>query len=176
MMLAVWCWWRVATAGELAGVTLPDQATVGGQTLVLNGMGLREKLLFDIYVAGLYLPARTQDAAAAIQQDVPKRLTMRFVYGRGVTKQQILDTFLEGFAKQGPIEAGLSDRLSALLEDMAPGEEITLDYVPGQGTTLISKGVTKGTLEGADFMRKLWTVYLGDHPPTAALKAGLLGG
>ena len=40
----------IAHAASLAGVTVPDSATVGGSTLVLNGMGLREKYFIDIYV------------------------------------------------------------------------------------------------------------------------------
>ena len=39
-----------AHAATLAGVTLADTATVGGQPVVLNGMGLREKYFLDIYV------------------------------------------------------------------------------------------------------------------------------
>jgi hypothetical protein len=34
-----------ATAGTLAGVTLPDHVTVNNQHLLLNGMGLRKKFI-----------------------------------------------------------------------------------------------------------------------------------
>ena len=68
-----------ALAGTLEGVTLPDIASVGGSQLVLNGMGLREKYFLDIYVGGLYLPAKTTDAARAIGDDVPKRIVMHMV-------------------------------------------------------------------------------------------------
>jgi hypothetical protein len=50
-----------------------------------------------------------------------------------------------------------------------------LDYVPGTGTTVTVKGAKKGTIAGADFMKALWSVYLGANPPTAKLKSGLLG-
>ena len=69
-----------AGAAELSGVNVPDTATVGGQDLVLNGLGLREKYFIDIYVGGLYLPQKTTDSAKAIQDDVPKRITMQFTY------------------------------------------------------------------------------------------------
>ena len=53
------------TAGELAGVTLADQVTVEGRTLVLNGMGLRQATILrvHVYVGGLYLEARSADAS-----------------------------------------------------------------------------------------------------------------
>ena len=53
---------NTSSAGELAGVTMPDSITVeNGQKLVLNGMGLREMFWIDIYVGGLYLPTATHD-------------------------------------------------------------------------------------------------------------------
>ena len=39
-------------AGSMAGVDLPDTAQVGSTTLVLNGMGLRTKMMVKVYVAG----------------------------------------------------------------------------------------------------------------------------
>jgi len=43
-------------AVELSGVVLKDQVTAeNGETLVLNGAGLREKFWIDVYVGSLYL-------------------------------------------------------------------------------------------------------------------------
>lgn len=50
-------------AASVAGVTLPDTATVGSTRLVLNGLGLRTKFVLKVYVAGLYLPQKSSDAA-----------------------------------------------------------------------------------------------------------------
>jgi len=44
-----------ALAGELAGATLPDTLKAGEKTLKLNGLGLRKKAVFKVYVGGLYL-------------------------------------------------------------------------------------------------------------------------
>lgn len=166
-----------AAAGQLAGVTLPDSATVGGQSLVLNGIGLREKLWIDVYVGALYLPARTTDSGRAIEEDVPKRIVMHFIY-RQVTKDQLCETYEEGREKLADPEAMKPrfDRLCGMLETVKSGEEISLDYVPGTGTTVTVKGANKGTIEGADFMRAIWAVYIGPDPPTAKFKAGMMGG
>ena len=57
----------VLLAGELEGVKMPDQITVGEDTLALNGMGLRiKKVAFikvKVYVAGLYLIKPSKDPA-----------------------------------------------------------------------------------------------------------------
>ncbi len=154
-----------ADAGSLAGVTLPDSATVGGQSLVLNGLGLREKLFIDIYVGGLYLPAKTSDAAKAIADDVPKRIVMAFLY--------IMRDSMESAGS--PEAAEHAGTLASWMEAVKPGDQIVLDYVPGEGCSVLVKGKKKGTLPGVGLMQALWGIYLGPNPPTAALKQGMLG-
>jgi len=177
MLAALLSFAPTALAASLSSVTLPDTATVGGQALVLNGLGLREKYFIDVYVGGLYLPARTTDGAKAISDDVPKRIVMAFIYSH-VTKDQLCETYYEGLAKQPEAAAlkGKYDTLCGYLGDVEAGDQVSLDYVPGTGTTVTVKGSAKGTIAGADFMRSLWTVYLGAAPPTEKLKKGMLGG
>ena len=165
-----------ADAAELAGVKIADTATVGGKALVLNGAGLREKFYFDIYVGALYLPGKTTSGTSAISQDVPKRIEMTFIYS-AVTKAQLAEAYDEGIVYAAD-PAAVKDRFETLksyLADVVAGDAIALDYVPGTGTTVIVKGTSKGTIPGKDFMEALWNVYLGTHPPTAKLKAGMLG-
>ncbi len=165
-----------ANAAEYAGVQVPDTASVGGQTVVLNGMGLREKFYFDIYVGALYLPSKSTDGKAAIALDQPKRIQMTFVYS-AVTKAQLMEAYTEGLAYQSGA-AAVKDRYATLesyLGDVVAGDTIVFDYAPGLGTTVTVKGAKQGTIAGKDFMESLWTVYLGTHPPTSKLKSGMLG-
>jgi hypothetical protein len=176
MLLAVlFC---LAHAASLAGVTLPDTATVAGKPLVLNGMGLREKYFVDVYVGGLYLGEKTTNGAAAVAADAPKRMVMHFVYRR-VSREQMLDSFLEDFGKQPGVAAHQADidkMLAVVPDEVLRGEQIVFEYTPGVGTSLIIKGKTAVAVPGADFMRLVFGIWLGPTPPTAALKAGLLGG
>lgn len=165
-----------AQAGSLGGVTLPDQATVAGQPVVLNGLGLRTKYFLSIYVGALYLPKKTTSAKEAIEIDAPKRIEMAFIYSQ-VTQQQLIDTWNEGVAKN-PDAAALRDRfdqLNGMMETVNSGDHIVLDYAPGKGTTVTVKGKVKGTIPGADFMKALFAIFIGDDPPTTRLKNGMLG-
>ena len=163
-----------AFAGTKAGVTLPDTKTVAGQTLVLNGLGLREKLFIDIYVGGLYLPSKTTDGQKAIDVDAPKQIVMQFVYA--LTAEDLAKTMRESLAKAGSAEVrAKADTLAGWMEAVEPGDQIILEYVPGTGTSVIVKGKTKGTLAGTDMMKALFGIYLGPNPPTTDLKKGLLG-
>jgi hypothetical protein len=165
-----------ADAGTLAGVTLSDSATVGGQPLVLNGLGLREKYFIDIYVGGLYLPAKSTDADAIIRQDTAKRVVMHFIYD-GLEREQLVETFHEGLANY-PQYAGVSadlDRLVAGIGDVSKGDEIIVDYVPGAGTTITVKGVPSEPIGDAQLMELVWSMFIGSKPATEKLKAGMLG-
>lgn len=163
-----------ADAATLAGVTLPDSATVGGQPVVLNGMGLREKYWIDIYVGGLYMPTKTADAAEAINADVPKKIVMAFTYS--LDKATLAETMNESISKANSAEVrAQAPTLSGWMEAVSDGDQVVLEYVPGQGTTVIVKGATKGTVPGTEFMKALWGIYLGPNPPTTALKNGMLG-
>ena len=166
-----------AHAGSLAGVTLPDSSTANGQPVNLNGLGLREKFYLDIYVGALYLTHPTHDAAAAIQADEAKKVVLHFIYSK-VTSAQMAEAFNESWAKN-PASAGLKAQIDQfmgwLATDYVAGDEMVFEYAPGVGTTVKVKGVTKGTIAGADFMRMLWNVWLGPNPPTADLKKGMIG-
>jgi hypothetical protein len=165
-------------AGELAGVTLPDQVTVGSETLVLNGMGVRKKTVIKVYVAGLYLEQRSNDPAAIVGSESTKRVVMHFTTNMA-TKSKMDDAWREGFEANSPDSyAALADRVTTFIGyfgDMKDGDEIVLTVAPGSGTTAALNGEEKGTISGADFGDALLKVWLGDHPPSADLKAGLLG-
>ncbi len=168
---------HTASAATLAGVTMPDTIDAGGDKLVLNGLGLREMLFIDIYVAGLYLPVKTHDAATVINSDVHKRVVMHFIF-RKVSPAQIKDTFHEGILSQpggDKLAAQVAILESFMTEDVYSGEEFIVDYTPGVGTTIYSKGVKKGTLPGIDLMKALFNIYVGEKAATEALKQGLLG-
>ncbi len=168
-----------ASAGELDDVARPVTITAGdGSSLVLNGMGLREKWWIDVYVGSLYLTEKTKDANKAITSDTTKRISMKFIY-RKVSKEKMVETLLEGL-QASPKAAAMTkevEQLKAMIDqDIFSGDEITLEYVPGKGTTIAFNGKAKGTIGGKDFMEAIWAIYIGPTPVTAELKAGMMGG
>jgi len=166
-----------ATAGTLAGVTLADTAQAGDQQLKLNGMGLREKFFIDVYVAGLYLPTKESSAEKILAADGPRHLVMHFVYD--VDKGKICDAWDESLEANVPsaFAALVKDfeTLCTWMEDFEDGEEMACTYLPGTGTEILVKGMSKGTIEGKEFADALFSSWIGEHPATDKLKKGLLG-
>ena len=51
---------------EIEGQKFEPTVQIGGQTLNLNGVGLRRRAIFKVYVAGLYVPQKSTNAATLI--------------------------------------------------------------------------------------------------------------
>ena len=164
-------------AGTLAGVTLPETVQAGGTTLLLNGLGLRTKFAFKVYVAGLYLAQKSSDPAAILKPELPKRIVMHFL--RDVSKTQLTEGFTESFANNTPDAAKKLqpeiDRLFAALEPVKAGQEIVFTYIPGTGTMVAIGDQEKLTIAETAFAEMLFSVWLGPKPPNAGLKKGILG-
>ena len=167
------------SAGELAGVTLPDTATVGEQQLVLNGLGLRKKLFIKIYVGGLYLPAKEANADKILANDAPSRMVMSFLYS--VSASQMCDAWNEGLEMNTPNAAAdvaaAFKTLCTYMEDIPKGNQLVLSYAPATGTTVEVNGKSKGTLPGKATSDAIVRTWIGPDPaPGADFKKAVLGG
>jgi len=165
-----------APAAELAGATLPDTLVAGDKTLKLNGLGLRKKAVFKVYVGGLYLESPSKDAGAILTADQAKAIRMHFL--RDLTKAQLVEAFQEGFeanAKDRASQKAAFDRMMALVPDVKEGSTLTLVYVPGKGTTLSAGSKELGLFEGKGFADAVFAIWLGPKPPSDDLKKGMLG-
>jgi hypothetical protein len=167
-----------ALGKEVAGVSLPETTTVDGKTLKLNGTGLRKKMVFKVYVAGLYLEMLTRDASAVISSDQLKRMQLSIL--RSLSSHQVSEAIEEGFEKNS--KASMTalkprlEKLAAMIPDVEKGDQILLTYVPGKGTVVSAKNAEKGVIEGKDFADALFSVWLGGNPVQEDLKKALLGG
>lgn len=164
-------------AATLAGVTLPDTAQVAGKNLVLNGLGLRTKVIVKVYIGGLYLEQKSSDANAIIKADAPKQIVLKFVHS--ASKSQMSDAFQESFKDNTPdamktMKADI-DQLLGALEAVKPGDQMVFTYVPGTGSTFALNGKDKVTIAGPAFGQVLFSVWLGPKPPNTDLKKGMLG-
>jgi chalcone isomerase-like protein len=162
----------------LSGVTMPGTVTVKGTELVLNGMALRKKMVFKVYVAGLYLPARNSDADAILGADTPRQIVLHFL--RGVDKGKMCGAWDESLKNNSPdASADVKEKFATLckyMDDVDKDQLMVFTYLPEQGTTIEVNGAAKGTLEGKEFADALFRSWLGPKPgPGDDFKKKLLG-
>jgi hypothetical protein len=166
-----------ASAATLQGVKLADTTQVDGQTLPLNGMGLRSKLMVKVYVAGLYVAPKSSDAEAILKSDAPKRMVLQFL--REVSREQMVEAYEEAFAANAPAsKSSLAKDIQSLMAAFEPvkaGDQMVFTYVPGKGTEFAINGKSKVTLAGQPFAQAMFACWIGPVPPSADFKAGVLG-
>ena len=176
------CWFAsAASAAELSGVFVDDQVqTADGQTLVLNGIGLREKFWVDVYVGSLYLSEKSMDVARILSAPGPWRVQLDFIY-KEVSTEKLLDAWREGFDGNQSAEtlAALGDRIERFYgffdAGAVAGDQYAFDYSPAVGVRVSRNGETLGIIEGEDFKTALLEIWLGNKPADKKLKKGMLG-
>jgi hypothetical protein len=178
--LAVLAFCVAASAAEVGGVKLDDKVNVGGQELVLNGAGVRTRVVFKVYVASLYLPQKAADVQGALAK-APRRIQLNLL--RALTADQLVDALNEGLAENNTADERAAikpqvDQLAAIMrsfKDVKEKDVVTLDFADG-ATRVALNGDTKGSIPGDAFNQALTRVWLGDKPVQGDLKKALLGG
>jgi hypothetical protein len=171
-----------ASAAEVAGIKLDERTKLGASELVLNGAGLRKKLFFKVYVAGLYLTAKRKSPTEVFALAGPKRASITLM--RNLPAQELVDALKEGILdNSSPPERqvlkGRVDGLAANLLSLRQGNKgdvITVDWLPDVGTVVTLNGEVRGKpIPGYDVYVALLRVWLGERPTNANLKRALLG-
>lgn len=167
-----------AQARERAGVKFEETMTIDGTQLVLNGLAVRsEKVLFmnfNVYVAGLYVVNKTQDAEAILASDTPRHLITHFLHSR-VSRKQLTDAWKESFVRHNYQSEKVDQFIAFHTEDLRRGEQMIFTYVPGKGTTVSMRGKVCGTISGKDFADALFSIYISKNAGLPRIRDGLLG-
>ena len=69
----------------------------------------------------------------------------------------------------------LKDTSEDKKEPIKEGDVFVLTYVPGIGLKTIKNNKLLSTIEGEDFKKALWGIWLGPDPIDASVKTGILG-
>ncbi len=171
----------LALAAEKAGVSVDDEVrTANGQTLVLNGQGLREKLWVDVYVGSLYLPSKSSDVAEILSRPGPWRVQLDFIY-KEVSQEQLLEGWREGFennqsvATLEKLRPRIEQFYASFGESAVARDRYVFEYVPTIGTRITKNDQPIGAIAGEDFANALLEIWLGNKPADKGLKRGMLG-
>ena len=168
-----------ASARKIAGVDVPPSVTIDNKVLVLNGAGIRKKLFIKVYVGALYLTGKRTTTGQILADPGAKSIVMNFLY-KEVSAKRTVDGWNKGFADNSTAKEvkALQERINqfnSLFSTVYKGDEIRLDYLPGEGTQVRLNGVLKGSVPGEDFSRAVLKIWLGSKPADANLKDAMLG-
>ena len=171
---------------DVGGVRLEQRLDVRGQTLALQGAGIRYKAVFKVYAAGLYVPASltpkptTADEVLAVTG--PRRVAITML--RDIDSNELGKLFTRGVEDNMPrsdyakLVPGLirMGEVFAQHKRLVPGDTFTIDWVPGAGTVISVKGQPQGEpFKEPEFFNALLRIWLGKSPADHLLKDALLG-
>lgn len=164
---------------EVEGVTIPNTVSIGGADLVLNGAGMREKVVFDLYVGGLYLQSKSSDAKSIINADETMSMKLHIV-SRLVSSKKMTSAVDEGFtASMNGDTSALADKIETFKgffsDKIVKGNIFDIAYVRGRGSVVSKNGKEVGVVEGLAFKKALFGIWLGANPADDDLKAAMLG-
>lgn len=166
----------------VAGVKYEDAAELAGTRLALNGAGIRTKVIFKVYTAGLYLPKKSATADEVLAQAGAKRISLTML--REVDADEFGAAFAKGIEENNDAAtlarlAGSIQRMNRIFAEhkkLATGDSIAIDWVPGAGTSIRVKGAAQGEpIREPEFYTALLRIWLGPAPADRSLKEALLG-
>ncbi len=170
------------SAVQFDGVALEEAIRHSdGTSLVLNGAGVRKKFgLVRVYAAGLYLPAKSTDAAAIIAGRKPSRIALLML--RAVDVDSLLSAFHDALGENLSAQAMTAlksrvDELDAIFRKIPPREKdrLALDIGADGSVQVLHNDQDKGKVLGPDIGPAMLQIWLGAAPVQKDLKAGLLG-
>jgi hypothetical protein len=166
----------------LDGVKYERTVQVGNVPLQLQGAGIRYKVFFKVYTAGLYLSTKAGTPEAVLAAPGPKR--MHIVMLRDIDANELGKLFTKGMEQNSPREEfsksingvlRMSEMFSAK-KKLAKGEYFTVDWLPGSGTVVTVDGAVQGEpIKEPEFFNALIKIWLGNSPADWQLKDALLG-
>jgi Chalcone isomerase-like len=167
---------------KIAEVTYPNEVTVGGQKLLLNGYGMRFRFGFRVYTAALYTPSKLTKNEDVIKTNFVKRLHL--VAQRDVKGDEFGKLFSRGmeenmskedFSKMinGVVRMG---NIFAEGKQFSKGDVILIDYIPGVGMTTNFRGKQQGEpIKEPEFTESFFKIWFGKKPADDQLRKALLG-
>lgn len=163
----------------VSGVKVNNSLVVEGKDLTLNGAGIREKMWIDLYVGSLYLPKKSSSATEIINSSEAGAIKLDIVSGM-ITSEKMINAVNEGFenstnGKTAPLKAKIDKFKSFFKDEIKKGDEFIIAYIPETGVVVFKNGVKKGVIEGLDFKKALFGIWLSSKPADKDLKEDMLG-
>jgi hypothetical protein len=162
------------------GVTIPRTITFENKTLQLNGAGSRSKMWVEVYIQALYLSILSQDPKEIINDDLAMSIRIEITSAL-VSSGKLTRAMHTGFEKSAgdnfeTLKPKMELLKSFLADEITKGDVFELTYNPADKSIWVIKNKAfKGKVEGFEFKKVFFGIWLGDKPVDEELKNSLLG-
>ncbi|HEY4083388.1 MAG TPA: chalcone isomerase family protein [Burkholderiaceae bacterium] len=172
-----------AATVEIDGMKYETIINVVAQDLMLNGVGTkRSKQGAHEFTVALYLKSKSRTPGAVLAAPGAKSLRFKFLSDVNSDAMGFLTNSVQGNMAHDEFIKAMSGlmRLGTLMGGhprFKKGDSITLEYHPGNGTSLAINDIPQGApIAGDEFFKAMLLVWLGPRPLDDPMKVALLGG
>jgi hypothetical protein len=165
---------------DIDGVTVPRTIQFQSKTLSLNGAGGRSKMWLEVYVQALYLSQLSQDPKFIIDSDTEMAIRIEITSSM-VSSNKLTKAMNNGFEKSAgdnlqTLRPRIEEFKSFLSDEITQKDVFKLIYSPIDSSVWVYKNdILKGKVQGLDFKKALFGIWLSDKPADEKLKNQLLG-
>jgi hypothetical protein len=145
----------------------PHIKSMMGQ-IQLQGLGRLNFWGFHVYDANLYRGATKDSQEFALELRYQKSFSGEAIANRTVDEMKNL-----GIAEAQATSWG--KELANTFPNVEPGQTITAIYIPKQGTSFFYEGKKISQIQGADFAKAFFGIWLDSKTSAPKLRADLLG-
>jgi len=124
-----------------------------------------------VYEARLWTPGGAPDFGR------PLRLELRYaraLRGAAIAERSVEEIARLGFGSPGQ-RAAWSAAMQGLFPDVAPGDTLAGEHVPGRGARFLRNGAPLGEIADPEFSRAFFSIWLDARTSAPELRAALLG-
>lgn len=170
------------TSLTMEGVAIPDKLTLDSTSLILNGVGVRNKFHLKVYVAALYLPSKNNSPEEIINKDEPQAIVLH-ITSILMTSGNMSKYIIEGFSRStGGKTASIQPQIDLALtifnsEPVSKFDKFEMFYLPEErGVKAFKNGKFLSFIPGGvEFKKAMFGIWLSNDPVDADLKTGILG-
>lgn len=158
-----------------------EPAIIKGKSIKLQGIGLREQLSEELYIGALFTEYRSLEPEVLTEPGNTKRMELRIVASK-ITAKRFGRLWAETIRINNPSKAIKSEQKAIIKfndmfkDSLYRGDQIVIDHIAGEGTTVYLNGSELGQIISDQFMALLLQTWIGPRPPSDSFKNTILGG
>ena len=159
---------------------IPETIEYQGTELILNGYGTRVIFFMKVYEGSLYLENKTSNANKIISGNETMAIRID-VLSNMVTADAMKKALNEGLEKStgnktGPISSEMEQLSSSFNTGVSTGDFYEFIYLPESGTHVVKNDELVDVIQGLEFKKAFFGIFLSDNPIQQNLKKAMLGG
>ena len=141
-------------------------------------MGIRKNITTDLYAGGLYTESKMTDPNEIINsaEDMGIRL---IILSKKIDQKSIIKTFDKGFVNATndntvPIQQEIATLMSIFETEVQKNDVFDFIYTQERGLNVYKNGQVLGNVQGLEFKKTLFNIWLGEKPVCKYIKEGML--